>query len=279
MGFVIDKQGEYLPVFGEATGGGGGGGTTNHAALSNLDYAHSGHTGFMSSENYIPTGTTLTIEEDGTGDFNTLNEAIAYLDDKWSIGNITIKFGEGTFVHSEPVSIRGGNRFFCPLLTVVGEGADKTILKFTHNTFTHAIRVYNTTAFDLRKLTVKRDGGDKSTDLRGILAAENAEVLLSNVTTDGCNYAVDAQQNATISLIANINIKNCNLGIGAEGGIVGGNWGVATTFDNVTTAFYVYGGGIIKVPFPTYTATNVTNISSQTVGTATNNGWITGLTV
>lgn len=46
MGFVIDKQGDYLPVFGEAEGGG----TSDHSQLINLDYANSGHTGFMKDD-------------------------------------------------------------------------------------------------------------------------------------------------------------------------------------------------------------------------------------
>ena len=235
-----------------------------------------GNSGGGTPANYIPDGTVYNIKADGTGDFNTLNEAIEFLTGKWSTSNVKIKFGTGTFTHTESVSIRGGNFFSIPLLMVEGEGADSTILEFTHNTYDPAIKVLNTTAFDMRKLTVKRAGGDTSTDLRGILSAENAEVLLHNITTDGCNYAINAQQNATISLVSNITVKNCNLGIGAEGGIVGGTWGVATTFNNVTTAFYVYGGGIIKVPFPTYTGTNVTNKSSQTLGTANASGWITG---
>lgn len=235
-----------------------------------------GSNGGGNPANYIPNGTVYTVKADGTGDFSTLNEAIDFLNGKWSTGNVKIKFGAGTFTHTEDVSIRGGNYFSIPLLTVEGESATDTILEFTHNTPTQAIKVYNTTAFDLRNVTVKRAGGDTSTDLRGILSAENARVLLNKVTTDGCNYAIDAQQNGTISLIANIAVKNCNLGICAEGGTVSGNWAVSTDFSDVTTAFCVFGGGIIKIPFPTYTATNVTNKSSQTLGTATASGWITG---
>lgn len=48
MGFVLDKEGNYLPVLGESASGGGSG-TSNHAQLSNLDYANSGHTGFLDS--------------------------------------------------------------------------------------------------------------------------------------------------------------------------------------------------------------------------------------
>lgn len=226
--------------------------------------------------NYIPNGTVYNIKVDGTGDFNTLNEAISSLAGKWSDGNVTIRFGAGTFQHTEPVSIRGGNFFSFPLLTIEGASTDTTILEFNYDAYTHAIQVYNTTACDLRDVTVKRVGGDKTTDLRGILSAENARVLLNKVTTDGCNYAINAQQNGTISLIADITVKNCNLGICAESGIVSGSWAVPTDFNNVTTAFFVAGGGIIKIPFPIYTATNVTNKSSQTLGTATASGWITG---
>ena len=74
MSFVIDKQGDYLPVLGETTGGGGGG-TSNHAQLSNLDYANSGHTGFMTSENYLPKGTTIDYKVNPDTDLQ-LKEAI-----------------------------------------------------------------------------------------------------------------------------------------------------------------------------------------------------------
>lgn len=39
-----------INIGGNNSGGGGGGGTTNHAALSNLDYASSGHTGFLKDD-------------------------------------------------------------------------------------------------------------------------------------------------------------------------------------------------------------------------------------
>lgn len=46
-------------------GGGGGGGTTNHAALSNLSYAASGHTGFASSSD-LTTHTSNTSNPHNT---------------------------------------------------------------------------------------------------------------------------------------------------------------------------------------------------------------------
>jgi hypothetical protein len=43
------------------TGGGGGGGTSDHSALSNLDYASSGHTGFASSAQLATFETTAAM--------------------------------------------------------------------------------------------------------------------------------------------------------------------------------------------------------------------------
>ena len=43
----------------------GGGGTSNYAQLTNLDYANSGHTGFMSNANYLPDGTVITVKAIG----------------------------------------------------------------------------------------------------------------------------------------------------------------------------------------------------------------------
>ena len=48
MSFVLDKDGNYLPVLGESSGGGSG--TSDHSQLTNLDYEHSGHTGFLNTD-------------------------------------------------------------------------------------------------------------------------------------------------------------------------------------------------------------------------------------
>lgn len=269
MGFVLDKQGNYLPVFGEATGGGGG--TSDHAQLTNLSYVDSGHTGFMSSENFIPNGTTITVKS-SDGDFTNLNDAINSLEGKWSNGKVSIVIDAGTFVHNGMIDIRNGDKFFIPMLDIQGSGINDTTLDYTANTTdTYDIKASTTTTMWIRNLTVK------SNNHRGITATGGSIVFLQNISTDGCNIGIRSESNSNIILVNSVSIKNGITGILSKGGNIGCIGGTQTIFSSINTAFSVEGGGMLRLTNPSYSGTNVTNKTSQTVGTATDNGWITGI--
>lgn len=277
MGFVIDKQGNYLPVFGETTGGGSG--TSNHASLSNLDYAHSGHTGFMSNANYIQAGKLFEVKLDGSGDFTKLSDAIAYLDGKWSDGRVIIHLGEGTFTESANIEIGHYVYFNIPRIDIYGEGEAKTKLSFTSNQVSPCFSVWGPgTYVVLGNITIEQSGGSKSTDYRGICAYNFGNLTVYNLTTEGCNYALNAIAGGKVAVNAPITIKNCSLGFGAEGGLVQCMYGMTMNFNNVDYAFFVLGGGIMQLNRPTYNGTSVTYKTNITPGTSATEGLITGIT-
>lgn len=247
------------------------GGVPSHSQLSNLDYANSGHTGFMSSENLIPDGTIYTIEADGSGDFDTLDEVINSLQGKWSNGKVTIQFGAGTFVHDTAIDIRNGDKFFISMLDIKGSGVNDTILDYSTNTGIYDIKASTMTTMWIRSLTVK------SNNHVGIGVTGGSTVFLQNVGVYGCSEGIRSESNSNVILVTSIAAENCSYGICSKGGNIGCIGGCATTFKNTTTAFYVEGGGMLRLTNPVYSGTNVTNKTSQTVGTATNNGWITGV--
>ena len=85
--------------------GGGGGGTTDHSALSNLAYENSGHTGFMSSDGFIPLNTVLTVKSDGSADFTSLQDAISYLNNKWSNGVVCVDVYPETYTINSTIIV------------------------------------------------------------------------------------------------------------------------------------------------------------------------------
>ena len=276
-GFVLDKQGDYLPVFGEATGGGGG--TSDHSQLSNLDYSSSGHTGFMTSANYLPAGTVIDVKTDGSGDYTTIPVALASLVGKWSDGSVTIKLGDGTFDVSTTQQILSTN-FNIPKLIIQGNGASNTTINWTSTTA--AADMFRVLGLNvtISKCTIQNTNGLTSTDYRGIMALDNAYVFVSECDFTGINYAVWAFRGGNCAF-AKCNFSNCAKAVVAEGGNIYIQWATTGTFNTITTALNVSGGGIIKGGGNTFTFTSVTNQVSQTAGTATVNGWIavSGLTV
>lgn len=273
MSFVIDKQGNYLPVFGEATGGGGGGGgTTDHAELSHLDYASSGHTGFMSSANYIPKGTTIDVKTDGSGDYTTIPSALASLVGKWSDGSVTIQLGNGTFDVSSTQQISNTN-FNIPKLIIKGSGISNTTINWATTTDHADLFRVSGQKFEIKDCTIQHLNGTTSTDYRGIMSIDNAFTFCDNCAFVGINYALWGFR-AGDSAFASCSFSDCATPVVAEGGNIYIAWATTGTFTNITTALSVSGGGIIKGGYNSFTFTNVTNKVSQTPGTTNVNGWI-----
>lgn len=250
MGFVIDKQGDYLPVFGEYTGG-------------------------ASEKVHLASGTTFNVKSNGTADFSKLSDAITYINDKWSEGIVTINLDEDNFTETGAIWISSNiNR-----LNIIGKGADKTIITNT-STDPRFIAIGNSkTRITFKDFQLVRSLGDKTTDYRGISIEGLAESIVNNVTFVGCNDAIGATS-GTFFLQGTINISNCNYGIRpVAGGAVYGIYGAKFNFNDVNNAYVVNSGGIIALYQPVITYTSVVNKVNQTVGTATNAGWITGVTV
>ena len=274
MSFVIDKQGDYLPVLGEAASGGGGGGTTDHAELSHLDYASSGHTGFMSSANYIPGGTVINIKADGSGDYATIKDAVDSLYHKWSDGEVQIKLDEGTFTLDSQITFNGSNCNI-PVIKLQGEGKTKTTIQ---NSVNNSIDVTNNIYVMFQNFAYVSTYGTKQARA---MVAQRATLYVSNVSFDNfAGYCPGAYGGGTALIGSGIEISNCSQGINLEAGIARINWGATIAFTNIANQwFWVGGGAILQGGMASCTYTNASTHFSQTVGTATADGWITGFSV
>ena len=257
--------------------GGGGSGTTNHAQLSNLDYANAGHTGFLSNENFIPANTIITVELDGTGDYTKLSDAIEFLINKWSTGVVTIQLGEGVFTETEQINISSYN---IPIIEIKGKSTALTTLKDGRTATTGVNRLLFKLYGSLLISNLTIEGvGTSLTNYRCLDDADNYSLgmLVNDVTIKNCGIAIATS--GYLSLGGTITINNCIDGIMSSSGNCKSNWSPTFNFDTATNAFKVQYGGQIHLMGATCNYTNVTNRTNQTVGTATNNGWITGVTV
>lgn len=255
MGFVIDKQGDYLPVFGEAASGG-------------------------ANSTYIPPNTTYTVKTDGTGDFTSVADALSYLNGKWSSGTVTISIGEGTFQVADNLTISRNNNI--PYVELVGSGTNKTILSNSSiEAYSNGITI-NHPYCRVSGFTYTRPNGTISTTSRGICPSAESKVIISNVEILNCTPAIMATC-AIVRLAGTLTMSTGAYGVLAScGSLVSTNWGTTFNITDVGTggsAIAVEAGGQLHVYAGVFNWSNVTNKVSQTVGSATNNGWITGVTV
>ena len=255
---------------------GGGSGTTNHAQLSNLDYASSGHTGFMSDENFLSVS-TITVELDGSGDFNTLAEAVNYLNNKWSYDGVLIQLGEGTHVVNTSINlgvfITNSNRFF-KFITIKGKGNDKTTIRNAGNGY--CLEIGGNVPIHIYDLTF--DNGT-NTSANCISIYKQGNLILDNTDFKNMDLACYAHSGGNILLsLSTITFTNVSTALRANAGTINITYNVAISFSSVTNAFQVGYGGIIRGYAPRITYTNVTNKTNQAVGNATSNGWIAGIT-
>lgn len=276
MGFVLDKQGNYLPVLGEAAGGGGGG-TSDHSQLSNLDYEHAGHTGFMSSANYIPHNTTINVKLDGTGDFDNITDAINFLEGKWSDGTVFIQLGDGTFNISSTLTI-SGRKCSIRAVYIKGNGINNTTIAYIGtNQDDRIFHANNYQLLYIEDMTLTSTYGTKQS--RGVTASVSGNPYLTRVAFDNFSAAISIFAQGLVTVSGGCSFSNCTNAVKADPGTCSVDIFSQISFTNVGTAWSVGNGGVIRGGSANCTYTSVTTKVSQTVGTATNNGWITGLTV
>jgi len=248
--------------------------TVDSALSSTSEYPVQNKVVYPALNGFLPKGTVISIKTDGTGDFTKLSDAISYLTGKWSNGNVNISLGSGTFTETALIEINATN-FSIPLLIIQGQGIDTTTLNFNYNSYVECLQIIRGARVSLINLTIQRQDGTKDTDLRGAMAHECSTLYINTVKFNGCNFALASNGSSNVMIINNLSVYGANIGVHAQAaGRVGGNWAASTTFNNVGTAFNVTGGGFIGIPAVTYTATNVTNKTSQTIGESTSQGLI-----
>lgn len=250
MAFVLDKNGEYLPVFGDIG---------------------------ASGSNFIPANTVYHIKADGSGDFATLKDAIDSLNGKLSNDAVTIELGAGTFEISSSITI-DGSKFHIPQLKIKGAGATSTIISSTISDNSYIFLLTNKLNCRFEDIKILKETGTSSTDYRGMLI-DDCSFFAKNLNIKGINNAIYPRMNSEVIISGTLNFEDCKFCLTCASSRLTSDWQTTTNFTNVATAFAVNSGGEIHGYGLTCNYTDVTTKTSQTVGTATNNGWITGITV
>ena len=232
---------------------------------------------YPTNGDFLPSGTVINVKLDGTGDFTTLAEALNYLNNKWSYGGVIILLDEGIHIVTSSIVvgayITNSGRYF-EFITIKGKGKDKTIVRNTGDSY--CLRAAGNMPIHIYDLTFD-NGTNTSKDC--ISVYEQGNLILDNTDFKNLRLACYAHSGGNILINSTVTYTNVATAFRAYAGTINMNFNVNVSFSSVTTAFQVGYGGIIRGYHPNITYTNVTNKTSQAVGTATNNGWIAGITV
>ena len=222
--------------------------------------------------NFIPSNVAINVRSDGTGDFTTIADALTYLEGKWSNGGITLSV-KGTFNISSGIVI-DTKTFAFPSLAFTGDTVNNTIINYS-GTGT-AIKVRGSSIIvRLTNFTLNHTG----TSPVGVAFQDFTNGYIDNATLNFTNTAIDGitSSRTTLTELGDyINITNATSAIHADqGGKLFAGVMTHSSITNCSTCWQVSNGAILSgVGSTTPTYTNVTNKFSQTVGTATTNGWI-----
>ena len=263
MGFVIDKQGNYLPVFGEAQGGGG---TSNHSQLTHLDYATSGHTGFMPSSDFVADGTTYTIKADGTADYTTLTDAINDLYGKWCTGTVNIEI-DGAINDNAGIAINSDKNYNIPVLRIKGINS----ASITYNSTSAPYLDVTNARVIISDLSFINSAGDSSKLYTALKCTRGSMLTLSKVSISG--GFIIARQLGQIEILNNLTINNNVVAIYAQVGgfIVSDQNGTITS--NCSWLMQGWQGGYIAIPDGKGLSFTGSNLSLTPNGTADTNGF------
>ena len=233
----------------------------------------------LNKSNYLPADTVITVRLDGSGDFTTIASAVAYLNNKWSEGNIIIDIGTGTHEVSSAIILTSWNnsqkRNFARII-VKGQGVDSTIIKNTGTSSgtNYIFEISGNPAVIIHSLTFQNTGNVKDV----ITVNREGHLTIQNCKFKDVNLALYAHSGGEIRLENNLTFNNVTSAIRAYAGTITGIFSANITFDTVENCYQVKHGGIIRFYYSVNcTYTNITKKYSQTVGTATTDGWIAGV--
>lgn len=229
--------------------------------------------GGVPTDNYLADGTVLTVETDGSGSFTSLYNAIEYVNGKWSNGTVTIQLGEGVFTETNASVYEN---YAIPHLKIIGKGTNKTTIQ-SQVSNDKILKLYSKTTVS----DIKFQASNTQVTSGGIAFFSPTSFATGNLIFDSFDQAIQATYGSVCKFEDEITINNSANAIVSTGGSQFINkYGVKINFNNITqNAFFVQSGGKINMFVPVITWNNVTTKVNQTVGTATNNGWITGITV
>ena len=254
-------------------------GFVNHLQINGVELAGnktSEDLGLMSNANFLPDGYTINLKADGTGDFETIQAAINFLNGKWSNGTVTIYLNAGTYNVSSPVKIGnwaaiGRN---IPCILIKGKAMSDTIINNTSTSqYTACMRIYNGSTI-IENLTIKN--ATKSSTNYSIKIEEQSRVYLDQVKLQNGEFGCSVTRVNDAVQLNNCTIDNTTYAVyAAEGGTVN-LFNSTITVTNSITALRVWSGGQINIGYATKNFTNVTNETNQTIGSITADGMILG---
>lgn len=230
--------------------------------------------------NFIPAGTTISVASSG-GDFTSLTSAIAYLNNKWSNGNITIELGTGTF-NIESLYFGGDTYSFnIPHLEIKGQG-NTTIVNSSLTSASQNIITFDSvsTTIILSNFKLTSIAGNGNSPV-GVSISASPDIVLDNVICDNCTKFIQVNDTGRLriygenSFTAPSGLTFSTFIYCISGEVVAG--GTAT----ITNSYYgmrVQAGGVIKMG-GTFTTVNVTNKTNISVGAPTASGWVCGGTI
>ena len=220
---------------------------------------------------FIPPYTTYHIEADGSGDFETLRDAVEFLGDgKWSSGTVNIELGEGNFDLFGTLNW-GSSTTNIPNIHIFGQGMNATTINVQPpeddpSAEYDAFTIWGGTVY-FENLTIFNDS--ENTTYRGVvcefgnLDGFGCDLIMQQVKVDGfgCNLWVSSLCRARL---LECNIENYHeRGIVAEGGDI--KIEGTLTLRNVVKAeeepaIDVYFGGRVTLYYPTIYTENITNL-------------------
>ena len=224
--------------------------------------------------NFIPAGTVITVELDGSGDFTSLHEALNYIVGKYSNGEVTIKLGKGTFV--EPRTLIDTSLFNFSQLIITGTTREETIIYTTDWTDKFqtmlAISNYGTPVF-VKSCTLKGIRDDNNLSNSAFWVEAGARCKLDDVLTEDVSKGIMSYTSGYI-IIMDIYVNNVEAALFCQGATIINIMGCSITCNNVNTICFVNEGGIIRLCRYGFNKTNVYNEFSKSVNVMDSNGII-----
>lgn len=249
-------------------------------SFSDLNFnVSTGISGGGEDANFLPAGTVINVKADGTGDFATLKDAVDSLQGKWSNGVIKIQLDSGVHILNDTIAFNGSENGI-PLLIISGNGAENTILQSGLTGTGYLLRVRFNANVHMEDLKVAHPSGTSSTDYRGFEIGECARLsLYRTITFDGISRCCHNYANGVVIIAGTVNVLNSKIAFNVSGGILTSASNQILNLTNVGTAFNISNGGQMHGYGLNVNKTNVTKVSNMSVNTATNDGWITGVTL
>ena len=235
---------------------------------------------YPSLSGFLPARTVISVKNDGSGDFTNLNDAISFLEGKWSNGVVTIQIGSGTFNNTTTVVI-DNNNFNIPKLKIIGNGETNTILDSNGmEDAQYLLKLNNGLDIEISDLKITNSSGSILTGYRGIEQNSFSNLILNNIKCEGINRLATIYNGAKCMLTNNITIEQARTGFMVDSGFLMLNCNLQIT-DSQAGIFVRFGGTVKTSTSATYTTANITEAIHpiEAVGTAINDGWITGITV